>query len=182
MDMSVYDDPRLRPEDDGQRIKFEQRGDRVRGQIVKVEPLNTVNGWVAKYWIWDIDRNVERTLLAGATSLWGQLLTLKPEPLDVIDITLIDFQTNQRGTAKIFDVQVLERQARPLGPMAARPQQPAAYPSYQPTNAQAPQPAPAPYAPSQPQAPAPAQAQASPTATRTLPPAYADEDEDLFER
>jgi hypothetical protein len=179
MDMSIYEDPRLRPDDDAQRIKFEQRGDRVRGQIVKYEPLNTVNGWVAKYWIWDIDRNVERTLLAGATSLWGQLLTLKPEPLDVIDITLIDFQTNQRGTAKIFDVQILERQARPLGPMATRPPQPAAYPSYQPTNAQAPQaaPAPAPYVPTQQAPAAPAQ-----TATRTLPPAYADEDEDLFER
>jgi hypothetical protein len=130
---SIYDDPELQPEPNEfpDSVEFHQRGDRVRARINRMEPLKTRYGTCAKYWLFDLDRNMERTMLAGAKNLWGQLLTLKPEVGDTVDIELVDFAKNENGTAKLFEVSV-ERSGE--GPAPVRePQRPS--PSPQPVAA-----------------------------------------------
>lgn len=120
--MSIYSDPNLQQEDDfPDQVTFNQRGDRVRARIVRFAPLPTRYGVVAKYWLFDLDRQIERTMLAGAKNLWGQLLSLQPMPGDVVDIELIDFAKNENGTAKLFEVSVERVGEVPQTTQSSRP-------------------------------------------------------------
>lgn len=106
---SIYDDPELQQTDEyPDQVNFKIKGDSVRGRILRTEPITTKFGKVAKYWLFDLDRQMERTMLAGSKNLWGQLLELKPDVGDVVSITMIGSSTNDNGTAKLFDVKVVE--------------------------------------------------------------------------
>jgi hypothetical protein len=120
---SIYDDPDLQQESDfPDQVRFERTGDRVRGRVLTVEKINTRLGPVAKYLLMTDDG--QRSLLAGAKNLWGQLLEIKPEPGDVLDIELIELRSVSNGTAKIFDVKVTHHSASSLAPPPAAQQRP----------------------------------------------------------
>lgn len=170
--MSIYDDPRFQvPEDRDypEDVKFNVRGDNVTGRITKIEPLQTRHGLAVKYYLFD-GTGQQRTMLSGPTGardLWKQLLENRPEPGDVLFVSLTDVS---ESNAKYFDVRILERG----GAQASRPQ-PAPVPQPQPVSAP---PAPAPYA--QP-APVPQYPQPQPVPTPAAP-AWAEPEEDLFDR
>jgi hypothetical protein len=132
---SIYDDPDLQQESDfPDQVRFERTGDRVRGRVLTVEKINTRLGPVAKYLLMTDDG--QRSLLAGAKNLWGQLLEIKPEPGDVLDIELIELRSVSNGTAKIFDVRC-ERQGTTAlipPPAAQRPDPGRASPPPRPTS------------------------------------------------
>lgn len=158
--MSIYDDPRLQQSDDyPDQVRFEQRGDRVRARVVKMEAIVIKGDTVPKYWLFDLERGIERTMLASAKNLWGQLLEQKPMPGEVVNIELVDFSKNENGTAKLYDVSV-ERSPGGQAPPPPRPQ--ASSPSPQPQRQEP---------PTQMRAPAP-----SPVALAE------DDDEDIFGR
>lgn len=101
----IYGDPELQQENDyPDQVRFEQVHDRVRGEILKIEKINTRFGPTVKYSLLAGDKEV--TMLAGSKNLWGQLLQLKPEPGDVLDITLVELRSTAQGTAKLFDIKV----------------------------------------------------------------------------
>lgn len=92
----LYDDPELVPQTAfPDNITFSQVGDRVRGRIIRMERLETRYGLVAKYWIFDLDQNAERTMLAGARDLWTQLHKLRPQVGDVVEIELVRIEGRQ---------------------------------------------------------------------------------------
>jgi hypothetical protein len=188
--MSIYDDPKMQiPDDYSDDVKLENRGDRVQARVIRYEPLNTRYGTAAKYYLFDVERGIERTMITGPTGakdLWRQLLKERPEPGDVIFIELLDIAS---GGFKSFDVRVLERGAgqppprapqsagRGPSPMANGPQAQPPYPPPQSPVAAPPQPAPASY----PQAP-PAPARAPQPAPVPAVPAYGEDEDDLFDR
>ena len=101
--MSLYDDEELAPQlAFPDNITFAEVGDRVRGRVERMEKIDTRYGKVAKYWIFDLDNNAERTMLAGATDLWRQLHKLRPEIGDIVEIEM----TGNSGRMMLFDVQV----------------------------------------------------------------------------
>jgi hypothetical protein len=171
--MSIYDDPNLRQDDDfPDQVSFNARGDRVKGRVIRFESLKTRYGMVAKYWLFDLDRNMERTMLAGAKNLWGQLLTLQPMPGDVLDIELVDFAKNENGTAKLFEVSV--ERTNDIAPTRNEPLTRAAQAQQSPANARpAPDPRLQAVGPDNALEPRPAP---SPVAVQE------DEDADLFDR
>jgi|SRR5215831_1548314 len=91
----IYDDPELSPTEGFDNVTFKEVGDSFRGTVVRMEKIPTRYGKVAKYWLFDLDRNVERTMLAGAIDLWGQLHKLRPQQGDVLDIELIAIEGRQ---------------------------------------------------------------------------------------
>lgn len=99
---SIYDDPDLTPDTGFDNVVFQQVGDRVRGRIVRMERIDTRYGKVAKYWLFDLDSEVERTMLAGAQDLWTQLHKLRPEIDDILTIELIAIE----GRRYIFNIDV----------------------------------------------------------------------------
>jgi len=99
---SIYDDDDLTPEVGfPDNVTFTEIGDRVRGRIERMEKLQTKYGQVAKYWLFDLDRNVERTMLAGARDLWTQLYKMRPAIGDVVEIELVRIE----GRMYFFSVQ-----------------------------------------------------------------------------
>ena len=131
---SIYDDPDLQQQSDfPDQVRFDRTGDRVRGRVLTVEKINTRLGPVAKYLLMTDDG--QRSLLAGAKNLWGQLLEIKPEPGDVLDIELIELRSVSNGTAKIFDVRCERSGASSLAPPAQqRPDPGRASPPPRPTS------------------------------------------------
>ena len=91
----IYDDPELTPVEGFDNIVFKEVGDHIHGRINRMERIETRYGKVAKYWIFDLDRNVERTMLAGATDLWQQLHKMRPAVGDVLDIELVRIEGRQ---------------------------------------------------------------------------------------
>jgi hypothetical protein len=181
--MSIYDDPRMQlPEQDDfpDDVKFHNRNDRIFAKVMRIEELTTRHGLAVKYWLWDFDTGVQKTMLSGPTGakdLWRQLLEKRPEVGDDMTIVLLDNKATANGTFKEFDVQVTraaQPQAAPAPvPVAPAPPRPQPAPAQAPAPVQAPRPQPVPVAASYP-APVP---QAPPA------PAYQDEDaEDLFGR
>ena len=100
--MSIYDDPELTPVEGFDNIVFTSVGDRVRGRIIRMDRIDTKFGKVAKYWLFDLDNNTERTMLAGAQDLWGQLHKLRPEVDDILTIELVAIE----GRRHVFNVEV----------------------------------------------------------------------------
>lgn len=96
---SIYDDPELSQA----VIQFTNVGDRVRGTMIRAESTSTQYGKVAKYWLFDLESETERTMLAGATDLWRQLSKLRPEPGDIIEVELT--HAPERGM-KLYRVEV----------------------------------------------------------------------------
>jgi hypothetical protein len=103
----MYDDPELIPVEGFDNITFKEVGDHVRGRINRFERIETRYGKVAKYWLFDLDRNVERTMLAGAMDLWQQLYKLRPQVGDTLDIELVRIE----GRQFFFSVEVLPEEA-----------------------------------------------------------------------
>jgi hypothetical protein len=102
---SIYDDPELKPADfTDTNVVFQNVGDRVRGRVIRMDKIPTRYGKVAKYWLFDMDRNIERTMLAGAQDLWSQLHELRPEVDDILTIELIAIE----GRRYVFNVDVAQ--------------------------------------------------------------------------
>lgn len=100
---SLYDDPELTPVSfEDSNITFKEVGDRVHARIVRMERIDTRYGKVAKYWLYDLDKQMARTMLAGQQDLWSQLHKLRPDVDDVLDIEL----TGIDGRRYIFTVEV----------------------------------------------------------------------------
>lgn len=101
---AFYDDPELQSDDS--MVSFNRPGDRVRGRITGMEIITTRYGRVPRYTLFDLDRETERTMLAGATRLWQQLSKLRPGVGDTIDVELTELQRipNSANTVKIFEV------------------------------------------------------------------------------
>jgi hypothetical protein len=97
--LSIYDDPEL----SSSVITFVNPGDHVRGKMISVDAIKTQFGKVAQFRLMDMDTSTERTMLAGAADLWRQLSSLRPEPGDMIEITLLT--APERG-AKLYKVTV----------------------------------------------------------------------------
>lgn len=108
---SIYDDPDLTPTSfDDYNVTFKNVGDRVHGRVIRMDRINTRYGKVAKYWLWDIDRQIERTMLAGAMDLWSQLHKLRPQADDVLTIELVAIE----GQRYVFNVEVSQEQELPF--------------------------------------------------------------------
>ena len=88
----IYDDPELTPVEGFDNITFSEVGDRFRGQILRMEKIPTRYGRVAKYWMLDLDRQTERTMLAGAIDLWQQLHKLRIPVGNVVSIELVGIE------------------------------------------------------------------------------------------
>jgi len=100
---SIYDDPEMVPESrDFNNVTFAAVGDRVRGEILRMEILNGRYGKVAKYWLFDLDSQQERTMLAGAVDLWDQLYKLRPQVGDTVTIELVRIDNRRH----IYSVEV----------------------------------------------------------------------------
>lgn len=105
----VYDDPELRSEDDyPDTVTFDRPGDRVRGEVIRVDRADLPFGPVLKYSILEERSRREVQLLAGPKNLKGQLLKLRPRPGDILDVELVELRRTGAGSnpAKLFDVQV----------------------------------------------------------------------------
>ena len=100
--MSIYDDPELTPVEGFDNVVFTSVGDRVKGRIIRMDRIDTKYGKVAKYWLFDLDHNTERTMLAGAQDLWSQLYKLRPEVNDILTIELVAIE----GRRHVFNVDV----------------------------------------------------------------------------
>jgi len=87
----IYDDEELTPVEGFNNVTFAEVGDRFHGYIVRMEKIPTRYGKVAKYWLFDLDNKVERTMLAGQTDLWQQLHSKRIPIGNVVDIELIGF-------------------------------------------------------------------------------------------
>lgn len=88
----IYDDEELAPVDGFNNVTFSEVGDRFRGQVIRMEKIPTRFGKVAKFWLFDLDDKVERTMLAGQIDLWRQLHSLRVPIGNVVDIELVGFE------------------------------------------------------------------------------------------
>lgn len=92
----LYDDPELQPQTAfPDNVKFVEVGDRVKARVIRMERIETRYGKVAKYWLFDLDSNQERTMLAGAMDLWAQLHKLRPKIGDTLEIELVRIEGRQ---------------------------------------------------------------------------------------
>jgi len=91
----MYDDPEMTPVTAFDNVNFTEVGDRIKGRVIRFERIETRYGKVAKYWLFDLERNVERTMLAGAMDLWGQLYKMRPQVGDTLEIELIGIEGRQ---------------------------------------------------------------------------------------
>jgi len=88
----IYDDDELAPQEGFNNVTFAEIGDRFHGQIIRMEKIPTRYGKVAKFWLFDLDNKVERTMLAGQIDLWQQLHALRIPVGNVVDIELVGFK------------------------------------------------------------------------------------------
>ena len=113
--MSVYDDPELRDNEDDYppTIKFEKIGDRAKGRIKDVSKFTSRNGVALKYQLVDVATllgGVQKShpvaeIIAGSKNLKGQMLQLKPEVGDMVDITLTELRPSAYGNpTKIYRI------------------------------------------------------------------------------
>lgn len=101
----LYDDPELQPQTAfPDNVQFKEVGDHVRGKVMRMERIETRYGKVAKYWLYDLDQNQERTMLAGAMDLWAQLHKLRPKIGDIVEIELVRIE----GRQFFFNVEVTD--------------------------------------------------------------------------
>jgi len=98
----IYDDPELTPMEGFDNVTFKTVGDRINARVIRMEKIPTRYGRVAKYWLFDNERQCERTMLAGAMDLWAQLHKLRPQSGDIVDIELVDID----GQRFVFNVEV----------------------------------------------------------------------------
>jgi hypothetical protein len=136
-----YDDPRMQQ---GDRVKFEQIGDRIKGVVVNVEVVSNANGNSYHYKMGESvvsqlgrqSRRDSTEFFAGTANLVGQLNVKRPRPGDVLDIVLKELRPNPgRSDTKFYDVEVTPYQAGGQSPQAPPepPPPPPAPPGPQPT-------------------------------------------------
>jgi len=96
----------------GDRIRFDEVGDRAKGRITNVEVFTGMgNGW--KYDLANVAVRQSNTqemrnqaeVIATPTNLVAQLKEQRPRTGDTLDIELIDLRKTAAGTAKIFRVE-----------------------------------------------------------------------------
>lgn len=117
--MSIWDDPDLRMSSD--YVSFENVGDSVAGTIINVRAHRFDDGKVVPQLLLDVDGE-EKTVTAGQVRLKAALAEKRPEPGDLITITLTDIEKRAGGkTLKHFDVQIgaAARATKPASKFAA---------------------------------------------------------------
>lgn len=102
--MSIWDDPDLRMSSD--YVSFESVGDSVAGTIINIRAHRFDDGKVVPQLLLDVDGE-EKTVTAGQVRLKAALAQKRPEPGDLITITLSEIEKRAGGkTLKHFDVQI----------------------------------------------------------------------------
>jgi len=115
--MSIYDDPELLPDDDDYppTLKCQVIGDRIKGRIKDVSKFTSRNGVAIKYQLVDVATLLAGKqasypvgeVIAGSKNLKGQMLQLKPEAGDIIDIELTELRPSAYGNpTKIYRISV----------------------------------------------------------------------------
>jgi len=132
--MSIYDDPDLRDAEDDNyppTIKFERIGDRMKGKVDAIEKFTSRNGVALKYRFGHVatllggrqEQLPVAEIIAGSKNLKGQLMQLKPEKGDIVDIELTELRPTDRGNPlKVYRINV-ERMGGPAaGPITTAAQ------------------------------------------------------------
>lgn len=102
--MSIWDDPDLRMS--SEYVSFDNVGDSVAGTIINIRAHRFDDGKVVPQLLLDVDGE-EKTVTAGQVRLKAALAEKRPEPGDVITITLTEIEKRAGGkTLKHFDVQI----------------------------------------------------------------------------
>lgn len=115
--MSIWDDPDLRV--GGDYVKFENVGDTVTGTVVAIRAQRWDDGKVDPQIILTVDGD-EKTITAGQVRLKAELAAQRPEPGDVLTVTLIDIEKRAGGkTLKHFAVDVVRGNGKAPAPAAA---------------------------------------------------------------
>ncbi len=103
--MSIWDDPELST--GGDYIKFDSIGDTVTGTVIAVRVHRWDDGKVSPQVLLDV-AGEEKTITAGQVRLKAALAEQRPEPGDLLTVTLRDVEKRQGGkTLKHFDVSVV---------------------------------------------------------------------------
>ena len=103
-DIDIWNDPDLLVNDD--YVSFENVGDTVTGTIVTIRKHVFDDGKAVPQIILDVD-GTEKTVTAGQVRLKSELATLRPQPGQVLSITLTEVEKRAGGkTLKHFDVKV----------------------------------------------------------------------------
>lgn len=103
--MSIWDDPELST--GGDYIKFDNIGDTVTGTVVAIRVHRWDDGKVSPQVLLDV-AGEEKTITAGQVRLKAALAEQRPEPGDLLTVTLCDVEKRQGGkTLKHFDVSVV---------------------------------------------------------------------------
>jgi hypothetical protein len=119
---SVYDDPDLQDSDFPPTVKFEAIGDRVRGTVLAPptkflgrKRQDGTQNFAIKYRLGRAalrqrgqqSQRDEVELLAGSKNLKGQLMSLRPEAGDVLDIELVETKRSEYGSdTKIYKITI----------------------------------------------------------------------------
>jgi hypothetical protein len=104
-DIDIWNDPDLLVNDD--YVSFENVGDTVTGTIVTIRKHVFDDGKAVPQIILDVD-GTEKTVTAGQVRLKSELATLRPQPGQVLSITLTEVEKRAGGkTLKHFDVKVV---------------------------------------------------------------------------
>ena len=127
--MSIWDDPDLRV--GGDYVKFENVGDTVTGTVVAIRAQRWDDGKVDPQIILTVDGD-EKTVTAGQVRLKAELATQRPEPGDLITITMTDVEKRAGGkTLKHFSVDVVRGGGSSARPSATSAPSSTAYTSEQ---------------------------------------------------
>lgn len=119
--MSIWDDPDMKMADD--YVKFDTVGATVTGRIITSRIHRWDDGTASPQLLLDVNGE-EKSLTAGQVRLKAALAEQRPEPGDIITVTLTDIEKRSGGkTLKHFDVQVVRQGAAPAAPQ--QPQTPA---------------------------------------------------------
>jgi hypothetical protein len=103
-DIDIWNDPDLLVNDD--YVTFENVGDTVTGTIISIRKHIFDDGKAVPQIILDVD-GAEKTVTAGQVRLKAELATLRPQPGQVLSITLTEVEKRSGGkTLKHFDVKV----------------------------------------------------------------------------
>jgi len=115
--MSIWDDPELSI--GGDYIAFNSIGDTCTGTVVAIRAHRWDDGKVSPQVLLNVDGE-EKTITAGQVRLKAELAAQRPEPGDVLTVTLTDIEKRAGGkTLKHFAVEVVRGNGKASAPAAA---------------------------------------------------------------
>jgi len=115
--MSIWDDPDLMMS--GDYVKFENIGDTVTGTIITIRARRWDDGKVSPEVLLDV-QGEQKTMTAGQYRLKAALSEHRPEPGDVLTVTMTNVEKLAGGkTRKHFAVEVVRGNGKAPAPAAA---------------------------------------------------------------